>query len=85
MANKIEVKQLSLDDLKGELATLEAHLHSLKYRNAIAPLENTSEISLVRRQIARIHTELRARELAQLEGTLKRDKLRARRKRMKKA
>jgi large subunit ribosomal protein L29 len=87
MANKIEVQKLNTEELKGELSTLQSHLQSLQYRNAITPLANGSEIPATRRQIARVLTELRGRELAELAktGNLKRDKLTARRRRMKKA
>ncbi len=84
MANKIEVQKLSDEDLKVELASMEQHIATLRYRNATTPIANNSEINAVRRQIARLHTELRARELKALSaaGTLPaRDRIVARRRR----
>lgn len=63
MANKVEVEKLSNEELKSELAGLEQHLADIRYRNATTPIANTSEIKSVRRQVARLHTEVRAREL----------------------
>lgn len=69
MANKVEVQKLSNEDLKSELAALEQHIAALRFRNATAPIANNSEIKSVRRQIARLHTEIRARELKELAAT----------------
>ena len=44
-------------------AKLEAKLQQMKLNHAITPLENPSQIKLVRRDIARMKTELRQREL----------------------
>ncbi len=87
MANKIEVQKLNTEELKSELSTLQSLLQSLQYRNGITPLANGSEIPATRRQIARVFTELRSRELTELAktGGLKRDKIVARRSRLKKA
>lgn len=76
MAN-LDLKGLSVQDLKTELETAQKHFYSLKFNHAVATLENTAEIKSVRRNIARIKTEIRARELA--ESTQKRDKIQARR------
>jgi large subunit ribosomal protein L29 len=40
-----------------------AKLQQMKLNHAITPLENPSQIKLVRRDIARMKTELRQREL----------------------
>jgi large subunit ribosomal protein L29 len=87
MANKIEVQKLNTEELNTELSALQSHLQSLQYKNGITPIANGCEIPAARRQIARVLTELRSRELTELAktGTVKRDKLVARRRRMKKA
>jgi len=79
---KLEIKGLSVEALTTELENMEKHLYSLSFSNAVSTLENTSEIKITRRNVARIKTELRARELAG--STQKRDKIRARRKLAKK-
>jgi len=71
------MKGLSVQELKDELLRVEKHYYSLKFNNAASTLENTAEIKSVRRNIARLKTELRANELAG--STQKRDKIRLRR------
>lgn len=79
---KLELKGLSVQELNEELETTQKHYYSLKFNNAVSSLENTAEIKTVRRNIARIKTEIRAKELA--ESTQKRDKIQARRRLAKK-
>lgn len=79
---KLELKGLDVPGLNQKLEETENTYHSMKYNNAVSSLENTSELKLVRREIARIKTEIRAREL--VESTQKRDKIQARRRREKK-
>jgi large subunit ribosomal protein L29 len=76
---KLELKDLDVQALNQKLEETENTYHTMKYNNAVSSLENTSELKLVRRDIARIKTEIRARELA--ESTQKRDKIQARRRR----
>lgn len=79
---KLDLKSLSIQELKTELENTQKHYSSLKFSNAVASLENTAEIKTVRRNIARINTELRARELAET-GLPPRDKIIARRRKSK--
>ena len=58
-----ELKELELKDLVEKLETTELKLQQLKLNHVIAPLENPSQIKAVRRDIARMKTELRLREL----------------------
>jgi large subunit ribosomal protein L29 len=66
----------SLDDLRDlDLATLVSELRAtkqdalnLRFRNATGQLENTAELRNVRRQIARINTLIRQREIAAAEA-----------------
>lgn len=74
---KVELKGLSVEALNEELEKLEKHLYALNFSNSVSTLENTSEIKTARRNVARVKTEIRARELA--ESTQKRDKIQARR------
>lgn len=78
---KLKVKDLTVEQLKAEVANAELRLQQLKYDNATGVLANTAEITNSKKNIARMNTELRARELTELEnaGTLKRDKIRVRR------
>ena len=59
-----ELKSESVEDLKARLQEDELRLKKMKFAHAIAPLENPMSIRLFRRDIARIKTELRQRELS---------------------
>ena len=59
----VELKEIDTRDLKEKIEAEELRLHQLKLNHAVAPLENPSQIKLARRDIARMKTELRRREL----------------------
>ena len=58
-----EVRELETKDLAEKLENAEEKLQQLKLNHSIAPLENPSQIKAVLRDIARMKTELRQREL----------------------
>ena len=58
-----EIKELSTPDLEERLEGAVANLQQMRLNHAITPLENPSQIKLVRRDIARMKTVLRQREL----------------------
>ena len=58
-----ELKEFDVDALAEKLENAKAQLNQLKLNHSIAPLENPSQIKAARRDIARIETELRQREL----------------------
>ena len=58
-----ELKELDVNALAEKLENAKAQLNQLKMNHSIAPLENPSQIKAARRDIARIETELRQREL----------------------
>lgn len=58
-----EYKELSDKDLAERLDAIQREYIQLKLNHTITPLDNSSSIRETRRNIARIHTELRAREL----------------------
>ncbi|MEE3385538.1 MAG: 50S ribosomal protein L29 [Prevotella sp.] len=62
MKNK-EIRELETKELEERIDAEVAKLHQMKLNHAITPLENPSQIKLVRRDIARMKTELRQREL----------------------
>lgn len=88
MANKKnqEFLELSTDDLQFELESAEAKYQKMKFDHAANPLENPMQLVEVRKDIARIKTELRKRELATYsdEQLANRSKIRKRRRRAKK-
>jgi large subunit ribosomal protein L29 len=58
-----ELKDLELKDLLEKVENAEEKLQQMKLNHSIAPLENPMQIKAVRRDIARMKTELRQREL----------------------
>ncbi|MDR1517086.1 MAG: 50S ribosomal protein L29 [Dysgonamonadaceae bacterium] len=61
-SNKEELKELSVKDLKERLEGEKMALNQLRISHAITPLDNPSSIKFKRKEIARIQTELGARE-----------------------
>lgn len=60
-----EIKGLSLDELKGKLEAEKESLSKLKFAHAITPIENPTRLKEARKLVARLSTEIRAKELAQ--------------------
>lgn len=58
-----EIKDLADKDLREKVENAEAALSQMKLNHNITPLENPSQIKAARRDIARMKTELRMREL----------------------
>ena len=58
-----EVRELETKDLAEKISEEVAKYNQMKLNHSIAPLENPSEIKDKRRDIARMKTELRQREL----------------------
>lgn len=58
-----EYKELSDKDLKERLDAEVLELNQLQINHTITPLDNSGSLKEKRRDIARIHTELRVREL----------------------
>ena len=60
--------RLDLAELVDELRATKQEALNLRFRNATGQLDNTAEIRKVRRQIARINTHIRQREIAAAEA-----------------
>lgn len=58
-----EITELADKDLREKLEQTEAALNQLKLNHQVTPLENPSTIKATRRDIARMKTVLRQREL----------------------
>jgi large subunit ribosomal protein L29 len=56
-----ELRDVTVEDLNDKLTEKQAHYTDLKSRQFISPLENPLQIRLVRRDIARIKTEIHKR------------------------
>ena len=58
-----EIKELETKELAEKLETEVAKYNMMKINHALTPVENPSQIKAARRDIARMKTELRQREL----------------------
>lgn len=59
-----QLREMSDEDLRKEIAAQRASLYDFRRRNAMRQLDNTAAIRAARKQIARALTLLRERELA---------------------
>jgi large subunit ribosomal protein L29 len=65
MANTqaVELRELSEVDLVSRLREAKAELFNLRVQGATGQLDNTGRLRVIRREIARIYTIMREREL----------------------
>ena len=66
--NTEKLAEMSLAELVTELRATKHEALNLRFRNATGQLDNNAEIRKVRRQIARINTLIRQKELAKAES-----------------
>ena len=59
-----EIRELSLEDLNAKLKDARAELFNLRFQMTTSQLDNTARVKQVKKDIARILTEMRARELS---------------------
>lgn len=59
-----EIRELSAEDLESKLKDARAELFNLRFQMATSQLDNTARVKQVKKDIARIQTEMRARELS---------------------
>ncbi len=59
-----EIRELTAEDLNGKLKEARAELFNLRFQMATSQLDNTARVKLVKKDIARILTEMHARELS---------------------
>ncbi len=57
------IKDLNVTDLKTKISEDELRLKKLEFAHAISPLENPMNIRGLRRDIARLKTELKRKEI----------------------
>ncbi len=68
MATKTVLADLDDAQLVDKLADARQELFNLRFQLATGQLENNARVGQTRREIARLHTELRAREIAAAEA-----------------
>lgn len=59
-----EIAKLSDDELAKKLEEGRSELFNLRFQMATSQLDNTARVKLVKREIARVQTEIRARQIA---------------------
>ena len=59
----VEIKEMSAQDLAERIQAEMASYNQMKLNHAVAPVENNSQIKAARRNIARMKTVLRQKEL----------------------
>ena len=59
-----EIRALSDEELAKKLEDGRAELFNLRFQMATSQLDNTARVKQVKKDIARIQTEMRAREIA---------------------
>jgi large subunit ribosomal protein L29 len=63
-----ELRALDAERLEEKLKEAKEELFNLRFQNATGQLDNTARLKSVRREIARIYTVLRERELGIIEA-----------------
>lgn len=59
-----ELKDLTMVELKDKLQEKRGLVSKLRFNHAVSPIENPTQMRAERKEVARILTELRKRELA---------------------
>ena len=60
-----EIRNLSVEDLKNKLKDFKSELFNLRFQLAVNQLENPMRIKAVRKDIARVQTIIREKELSE--------------------
>ncbi len=63
-----EVRDLADDQLMQELADTKQELFNLRFQHVTGQLDNYSRLGQLKREVARINTEMRVREIAAAEA-----------------
>ena len=59
-----DIQELSDEELAQKLEDGRAELFNLRFQMATSQLDNTARVTTVKRDIARVQTEMRARQIA---------------------
>jgi large subunit ribosomal protein L29 len=62
--NTKDINSYTSEELKAHLVELKSGLKKLKFDHAISPIENPNLIKKSKRDIARVITEIKSREIA---------------------
>lgn len=59
-----QIRELSAEELQSKLKECRAELFNLRFQMATGQLDNTARVKTVKKDVARVLTEINARELA---------------------
>ena len=59
-----EIKSMTTSELSAKLAELKAKLFGLRFEHAAGNLQNNMQLNTIKKEIARVKTVLREREIA---------------------
>jgi large subunit ribosomal protein L29 len=65
---KESLRDIGDGELLDKLASAKEELFNLRFQHVTGQLDNTSRLGVVRKQVARLNTELRSREIAAAEA-----------------
>jgi large subunit ribosomal protein L29 len=68
MVTSLEISEYDIEELETQLSETRRELFNLRFQLATGRLDNFTRLSHVRKDVARMMTELRAREIAEAEG-----------------
>ena len=67
MANAAELREMDEQELLDNLSAAQQELFNLRFQHVTGQLDNYSRLRAVRKDLARLHTVLREREIAEAE------------------
>ena len=67
MAANAELREMDEQELLDNLAAAQQEMFNLRFQHVTGQLDNYSRLNAVRKDIARLHTILREREIAEAE------------------
>ena len=65
---KESLRDISDGELLDRLASAKEELFNLRFQHVTGQLDNTARLGVVRKQVAKLNTELRSREIAAAEA-----------------
>jgi large subunit ribosomal protein L29 len=68
MVTSLEISEYDIEELETQLSETRRELFNLRFQLATGRLDNFTRLNHVRKDVARMMTELRAREIAEAEG-----------------
>jgi large subunit ribosomal protein L29 len=69
VAKPSELRELTDDEIETRLVETKEELFNLRFQNATGQLDNYRRLGQLRREVARLHTLIRERQLAEQETT----------------